>query len=118
MTRHQRLIRRRLWAGLIVIVAVFTIFGARLFQIQGIDSQAYATMAAESGTQTIAVPAPRGKIVDRNDVALAANTAGMTLTADPSMTRGHATEIARGPADGFRVGIDHVDDGAELRARS
>src|SRR5690625_4800796 len=92
MTRHQRLIRRRLWAGLIVIVAVFTIFGARLFQIQGIDSQAYATMAAESGTQTIAVPAPRGKIVDRNDVALAANTAGMTLTADPSMTRENATE--------------------------
>lgn len=115
MTRHQRLIRRRLWAGLIVIVAVFTIFGARLFQIQGIDSQAYATMAAESGTQTIAVPAPRGKIVDRNDVALAANTAGMTLTADPSMTRENATEIARVLVDVFGDEIDYFDAVTKLR---
>lgn len=87
--------RRRLRLCLIVVLAVFVLFGARLFQIQGVDAKAYAAMAVQTGTATTTVPAPRGAIVDRNGVELAANVDGLTITADPSMTAQNAPQIAR-----------------------
>ncbi|MFD1860024.1 penicillin-binding protein 2 [Aeromicrobium camelliae] len=87
--------RRRLRFCLIVVLAVFLLFGARLFQIQGVDAKAYAAMAVQTGTATTTVPAPRGEILDRNGVELASNVDGLTITADPSMTAEHAPQIAR-----------------------
>lgn len=115
MTRHQRLSKVRLRVTLIVVLTLFAAFGARLFQIQGIDSQAYAAMAEDAGTRSIDVPAPRGKIVDRNDVALATNTKGLTLTADPSLTKSHAPDIARILVDEFGDEVDYFDSVSKLR---
>jgi cell division protein FtsI (penicillin-binding protein 3) len=87
--------RRRLHWCLVLVVAMFTVFGARLFQIQGVDASAYAAMAVEAGTASTVVPAPRGAIVDRNGEELATSVDALTLTADPSMTSDDAPQIAR-----------------------
>ncbi|MGJ9412007.1 peptidoglycan D,D-transpeptidase FtsI family protein [Aeromicrobium sp. CF4.19] len=92
---RQRLVRRRLTVCLALVTAVVTVFGLRLFQIQGLDARAYAAMAVEAGTSTSTVPAPRGQILDRSGEALATSADGMTITADPSMTAENAPRIAR-----------------------
>ncbi|WP_375003111.1 peptidoglycan D,D-transpeptidase FtsI family protein [Aeromicrobium sp. CTD01-1L150] len=99
--------RRRLAAGLALLVLIFGIFSIRLFQIQGVDAQAYAAMAVEAGTATSVVPAPRGQILDRSGEALAASVDGMTITADPSMTSAHAPKIAKILID--ELGEDQLD---------
>ncbi|MEO6470770.1 MAG: penicillin-binding protein 2 [Aeromicrobium sp.] len=115
MTKRQRLTRNRLRICLAIVFLVFGIFGLRLFQIQGIDSQAYAAMAVNAGTTKVTVPAPRGDITDRNGVALASSTDGMTLTADPSMTSENATQIARILVQTLGNKIDYFDSVSKLR---
>ncbi len=78
-----------------LVVGLFTVFGARLFQIQGVDASAYAAMAVRAGTASTTVPAPRGAILDRNGEELASSVDALTLTADPSMTAANAPQIAR-----------------------
>lgn len=115
MTRRQRLTRNRLRVCLAVVCFIFGIFGLRLFQIQGIDAQAYASMAVQAGTSKVSVPAPRGKITDRNGVELASSTEGLTLTADPSMTAENAPRIARILVEALGNRIDYFDTVAKLR---
>lgn len=115
MTKRQRLTRNRLRVCLVLVFLVFSVFGIRLFQIQGIDSQAYAAMAVNAGTAKVTVPAPRGKILDRNGVALASTTDGTTITADPSMTAANATAIARILVETLGDEIDYFDAVAKLR---
>ncbi len=93
--KRQRLSRRRLRTSLVLVVALFCLFGVRLFWIQGLDAQAYAAMARQAGTHTTTVPAPRGDILDRNGEVIATSVDGLTLTADPSMTVDDAPRIAR-----------------------
>ena len=116
MTRRQRLTRNRLRMCLAFVCFIFGIFGLRLFQIQGIDAQAYASMAVQAGTSKVSVPAPRGKITDRNGVELASSTEGLTLTADPSMTAANAPKIARILVETLGNRIDYFDTVAKLRA--
>ncbi len=106
MTR-QRLSRRRSRSCLVFVVVLFVIFGLRLFQIQGLDTKAYAAMAVEAGTARNLVPAPRGEILDRNGKDLATSVDGMTITADPSMTAKNAPRIARILVT--KLGSDRVD---------
>lgn len=115
MTKRQRLTRNRLRICLAIVFFIFTVFGLRLFQIQGIDSKAYAAMAVRDGTASLSVPAPRGEITDRNGVALASSTDGMTLTADPSMTADSATKIARILVQRLGDKVDYFDTVAKLR---
>jgi cell division protein FtsI (penicillin-binding protein 3) len=90
----QTMTHRRLRACLGLVLLVLTVFGLRLFQIQGIDSQAFAAQAVKDGTDTVTVPAPRGAITDRNGIDLATNVEGTTLTADPTMTAEDAPQVA------------------------
>lgn len=115
MTRRQRLTRNRLRTCLAIVFLIFGIFGLRLFQIQGVDSQAYATMAVQAGTTKVSIPAPRGEITDRNGVELASSTDGLTLTADPSMTKAGAPKIARILVEALGDKIDYFDTVAKLR---
>ncbi len=101
--QRQRLVRRRLRVSLVVVMAMFCLFGLRLFQIQGIDSTAYAAMAVTAGTDTTQIPAPRGRILDRNGAELATSIDAVTLTADPKLTSASAPQIAR-------VLVEHVGD--------
>jgi cell division protein FtsI (penicillin-binding protein 3) len=85
----------RLRLGFVVIAMVLSVFGARLVQLQGLDPQAYAEMAAAEGTVEAVLPAARGDILDRNGKPLARSIEGVTVVADPLLTAGQAPEIAK-----------------------
>jgi len=85
----------RLRVGFILIAMVVSVFGARLFQLQGVDAKAYAARAEAVGLQTVTLPATRGAIRDRNGEPLAESADGLMLVADPSMTADNAREIAK-----------------------
>ena len=106
----------RLRVGLIVITMMLSLFGARLFQLQGVDSEAYASRAEASGLVTIDLPAKRGQILDRNGVPLAQSIAGLMIVADPSRTTPHAEAIAKILAD--RLHMDYFDLLAKLTKKN
>ncbi|MDX6275940.1 MAG: hypothetical protein QOJ72_68 [Nocardioidaceae bacterium] len=98
-----------------MVIGVFGIFGARLFQIQGLDASAYAAKAIQAGTAKNVVPAPRGEILDRNGVPLASSVDGLTLTANPRMTAANAPQIARLLVQKLGNRIDYFDTIDKLR---
>ncbi len=102
----------RLRVGLLVITMLLSLFGARLFQLQGIDSKAYASRAQADGVVSIDLPAERGRILDRNGVPLAESIAGLMIVADPTRTSSHAEAIAKIIAE--RLDLDYFDVLARL----
>ncbi len=111
MTRPQRSRRGsthvRLRVGLVLIAMLLSLFGARLFQLQGVDSKAYAARAQEAGLVTIDLPARRGRILDRNGIPLAESISGLMIVADPTRTAANAEAIAKILAD--RLELDYFD---------
>jgi cell division protein FtsI (penicillin-binding protein 3) len=99
--------------GFILIAMVVSIFAARLFQLQGIDAKAYAARAEAAGLQTVALPATRGAIRDRNGEPLAESADGLMLVADPSMTADDAQPIAKIIAE--RLDVDYFEVLERLR---
>jgi cell division protein FtsI (penicillin-binding protein 3) len=97
----------RLRIALLVITMVLSVFGARLFQLQGVDPKAYAARAEAAGLVKVDLPAERGDIVDRNGSLLAQSVSGLMIVADPKATGPHAEAIARILAD--RLGLDYFD---------
>ncbi len=95
----------RLRVGFLVIAMVVSVFGARLVQLQAVDPNAYAAMAAAEGTVTLDLPARRGDILDRNGKPLAGSIEGAMVVADPSVTRDYAQELARFLA--HRLDVDY-----------
>ena len=95
----------RLRFGFLVIAMVLSIFGARLVQLQGIDPNSYAAMAAAEGMVRVELPAARGDILDRNGEPLADSVAGLMVVADPYMTADQAPELAKLLAN--RLHIDY-----------
>ena len=86
----------RLRTGFVFIALVLSFFGARLVQLQGVEPEKYATLAASTGgTVTVDLPAKRGDIFDRNGRALAESVAGRMVVADPLQTRAVAPQLAR-----------------------
>lgn len=115
MSPRQVLTRRRLRACTVTVFVIFGLFGARLFQIQGIDASAYAAEAVKAGTKKQTDPAPRGAILDRNGAQLATSVDGLTITADPSMTSADAPQIARILREELGSSIDYFDTIDTLR---
>jgi cell division protein FtsI (penicillin-binding protein 3) len=103
----------RLRFGLIVLAMVISVFGVRLFQLQGLDPKAYAAKADAEGLVTVPLPATRGSITDRNGVPLAESVSGLMIVADPKRTDDHAEEIARILAN--RLDLDYFDVLSRLR---
>lgn len=104
----------RLRFGFVVIAMVLSVFGARLVQLQGIDPQSYAKMAADDGAVTAILPADRGDILDRNGRPIAESVAGLMVLADPQQTREKAPELATFLSE--ELGVDYFDTLAALRA--
>ncbi len=96
-----------------MIAMVLSVFGVRLFQLQGLDPQAYAARADAQGAITLPLPATRGEITDRNGVALAETVSGLMLVADPQRTRPDAEKIARILTN--RLDLDYVETLEALR---
>jgi len=115
MTQRQILTRRRLRACTVLVFVIFGLFGARLFQIQGLDASAYAAQSVRDGTASKVDPAPRGAILDRNGAQLATSVDGLTITADPTMTTADAPQIARILREKLGQSIDYFDTIDKLR---
>ena len=113
--RRAGVVRRRVQISLAIVLVVFLAFGARLLQIQGFDTSAYAAMASDAGTRSTVVPAERGEILDRNGVPLATSYDGITLTADPTLTAENAPQIAGILREVLGSEIDYFDVIDQLR---
>ncbi len=94
---------------------VLSLFAARLIQLQGIDENDYAALAAAKGAQTITLEAPRAPIYDRFGVKLAETVDAAKLVADPTFTSAHATTIAA--VLHRRIGADYLATVAMLRTK-
>jgi cell division protein FtsI (penicillin-binding protein 3) len=101
-------------AGFVVIAMVLSFFGARLVQLQGLDPERYAEMAAADGTVDVVLPAERGDILDRNGEPLADSADGLMVVADPAVTAQHATELAKFLST--RLAVDYFETLRRLRA--
>ena len=66
----------------IAVLFIFSVFGAQLLRLQGFDASAVSKDAQSSRTATIALPAMRGSITDRNGTILASSIERRTVTVD------------------------------------
>ena len=105
----------RLQAGLLVVAVVLSVFAGRLVQLQGLDPNSYAAMAAAEGTVTLTMPAARGDILDRNGEALADSVEGLMIVADPQLTAPQAPALAK--LLSRRLDLDYFETLQRLRAR-
>ncbi|MDQ3627630.1 MAG: penicillin-binding protein 2 [Actinomycetota bacterium] len=103
----------RLRIFLLLIAVVMSLFAARLFQLQGVDANAYASMAQAEGTRSVTLHAARGQILDRDGAELASSVDAVAITADPSLTSDTATRIAAVLSE--ELGLDYFAMVEKLR---
>lgn len=96
----------RLKVGFVFIAMVLSVFAARLVQLQGVDPDQYAEMAAAEGSVDVVLPATRGEILDRNGEPLAKSIDGRMIVADPTLTSEDAPALATFLAQ--RLDLDYV----------
>jgi cell division protein FtsI (penicillin-binding protein 3) len=111
--RRERRTHFRMRTALLAIAFVLSLFAARLFQLQGVDANAYASMAEAEGTRHVTLHAARGQILDRNGNELASSVDAVAITADPTMTADDATRIAAVLAD--TLDLDYFSTVEKLR---
>jgi penicillin-binding protein 2 len=68
---ERRQIGRRLDVLRLIALAIFLLFGVRLYWMQVINHEAYEEMAMQNRLRRLPIKAPRGRILDRNGIALA-----------------------------------------------
>jgi penicillin-binding protein 2 len=76
---HNHIQHWRIYAFVLIVVAIFAIFIGRLFYLQILQGSVYTAQAVENSTKTLNIPAPRGIIYDRNGVVLARNVASYNV---------------------------------------
>jgi len=103
----------RLRIFLLVIAFVMSLFAARLFQLQGVDANAYASMAQAEGTRSVTLHAARGQILDRGGAELASSTDAVAITADQTLTSDTAARIAAVLSE--ELGLDYFSMVEKLR---
>ncbi|MGH3357222.1 MAG: peptidoglycan D,D-transpeptidase FtsI family protein, partial [Nocardioidaceae bacterium] len=103
----------RLRVCLLVIAFLLSLFAARLFQLQGVDANAYAAKAAAESTDPHTLYAERGEILDRNGDPLATSIDARAITADPTMTDDDAPKIASILAE--KLDLDYFELVQKLR---
>lgn len=111
--RRLRRTQFRLRVFLLVIAFIMSLFAARLFQLQGVDANAYASMAQAEGTRSVTLHAARGQILDRTGAELASSVDAVAITADPTLTADTATAIAAILTE--ELGLDYFDTVDRLR---
>lgn len=96
---YQRSMRRRLSFMVVALLAVLTLFTARLIDIQVV--RANELNAESSGKRSVAVPTygQRGSIVDANGVELASSVDRYDITASPKVMHALADPKNKKPID-------------------
>jgi cell division protein FtsI (penicillin-binding protein 3) len=77
--------RGRSWLALSLVLVMFGAATYQLVRIQTVDAATYSTKAAQQQGRTIALPASRGTIYDRNGTPLAFTVQGRALAAWPGL---------------------------------
>ena len=77
--------RLRLSLVAVVAVALFASLFARLYDLQVIGSDRYQVQAEANRVRTVQVPAPRGRILDRNGTVLVDNRVAVVVAVDRSV---------------------------------
>lgn len=89
-------VRRRIAAAAVLIVFVFVLYSLRLFQIQIVEGDKYAELAARSTVTEVPISAARGEILDRNLRPIAINQASYSVVFDYAFfPRGRSEEKER-----------------------
>jgi cell division protein FtsI (penicillin-binding protein 3) len=78
---------KRIRTLFVIALVIFLLFGARLIQIQAIQSGEYKLKAANEMESTRAIPAPRGEITDINGVAFARSVSAINIVVDQQMIK-------------------------------
>ena len=73
---------KRIRTLFIILLVIFTLFAARLVQIQGIQAAEYTLKAANEMEKTRVIAAPRGDITDINGVPFARSVAATSIVVD------------------------------------
>jgi len=69
--------------GLALLLVLFSVLGARLVQLQGLDASRYTLLAEQQRVRTVTLTGPRGQILDREGEALALSVDAKAVYADP-----------------------------------
>lgn len=94
-TPQQKDYNNRLLAVKIVFLLFFVLAGARLVQIQLIESAKYQEIARKQYEAKVPLTAQRGNIYDRNGNVLVANSQFVSFAADPKIAGEDARFIAK-----------------------
>lgn len=76
---HPHDLARRAGMARLVLLAVGAVFVVAFFRVQVLSSSAYRSRSEKNRLRSVAVPAPRGLITDRNGVVLAENEPGYSI---------------------------------------
>ena len=87
--------KHRLRALLLCALFVFSLFAARLVDLQVVRGDAVARTAQSSRTVKVVQPAERGKIYDSTGIALAQSVPARNITADPYLIDNPADYAAK-----------------------
>lgn len=84
--------RRRLVVLLVTMALAFAAIAARLVFVQSMSASRYAAFGQSQRLHTVALPASRGSILDRNGAELAVSMPQRTVWADPRLVQDPAVE--------------------------
>ena len=87
--RPSEAVRSRFVAIGVLAAAVFGSLTTKIWSMQVLSSEQYRNEAMENKYSTVATPAPRGQIYDRDGELLVKNRTTLTVLADPSVADDH-----------------------------
>jgi penicillin-binding protein 2 len=76
-----------------VVLAVFTIFALRLWNLQFVQGEEFRERADQQRLRSVEIPAPRGIIYDRNGLPLVRNVASYNVVIIPALLPDDADQI-------------------------
>lgn len=85
MTAHVPRLRMSLMG--VVVVSLFVVLGMRLYDLQIVGSYEYEVQAEANRTRRVVVPAPRGRILDRNGTVIVDNHVTSVVAIDRNELR-------------------------------
>ncbi|MGB7449240.1 MAG: penicillin-binding protein 2, partial [Ornithinimicrobium sp.] len=81
--------QRRAWVLLLGVLMVFSLFGAQLVRLQGLDAASVSAAAIDDRLREVTIAAPRGEITDVDGEPMALDIERKHITADPVNVAGY-----------------------------
>ena len=91
--------RLRLTFLTLLVVSLFVLLFARLWFLQVMAGERYASLAEGNAVRTLSIAAPRGQILDRNGKTIVGNRFAMVVSVQPREMGERADEILADVAD-------------------